>query len=504
MAKVANYFPDNYKKFNNIEQSFNELNSSELNSDELNSNFFHRELGNIEISSHNVSYNNIAFDIMRTSPYIIKALSNYFNVHWSGVFIPDYMFTNMISNELFDYMAKLKTVNLVHTMYQNKRMIDTFFYEYQDFSGINCTRDCKINVNNHMDIKFIYGMDHVLFMVSPYINMLIFTDMVIGIPANANEDEFFIMRHNMFYFSKNGNIGRYLLTDSNSISKQTEKIYDLNNIEALDSHSEQRKTYDTLQGMMIAEGKKEHIMIELDKDDNYIMNYNYHNSKNSMQVTYYSNIMNNGNIMEMHCKNKLLVGRYYDNTTKHDMLISQCMMNGDNGVRFRGKYVEEKQNGNIVKKELLKDDDTIYRKENGVVLIDMIKNIRIKDEVMIGWKVGKSANGENRIIKLMIPTDAHVIQPIDMEYHSTKGKQRCNKAIVMDIQFPDEGEEISIVPHEMVAYSSVYNNANNFEYKVGKEVTPDHFDDNNEISCTNGIHFYTNRHYVFDVYINRI
>jgi hypothetical protein len=73
----------------------------------------------------------------------------------------------------------------------------------------------------------------------------------------------------------------------------------------------------------------------------------------------------------------------------------------------------------------------------------------------------------------------------------------------MDIQFPEEGEEISIVPNEIVAYSYIHMTDIPFEYKVGKEIIPDSFDSNDDVSCTHGIHFYRNRHSVFDVYINR-
>jgi len=473
MAKVAKYFPDNYTQFNNMEIEM-ELEDT--------SNFFPREMGSIEISGHNISYNNLYFDIMNTSPYILNVLSNHFDIKWSGKFVPDYIVTNIFGNDALERHAMLKTFNIIYISKRHKIMIDKFLHEFQEFSGGNFKKDYHMPINNEINRKFIYSMDHIILMVTSEMNVLILDNIVIGMPNNMKEEEFFIMTPNMFYISINGIIGKYKLSSMKCVPME----------------------YDTLQGFLSSDGKTQLITVQSDKYNNFTMDYKYNSKKNPMYVTYHNKINNNGDIIEFYYKNKLFIVRNYNNTTKHDKLISQCMMDGENGVRFRGKYVEEKQNGNIVKKELLKDDNTIYRKENGVILIDMIKNIRIKDEVMIGWKVGKSANGENRIIKLMIPTDALVIQPIDMEYHSTKGKQRCNKAIVMDIQFPDEGEEISIVPHEMVAFSSIYNNMNNFEYNVGKEVVPDHFDTNDEVSCTNGIHFYTNRHYVFDVYINRM
>ena len=129
----------------------------------------------------------------------------------------------------------------------------------------------------------------------------------------------------------------------------------------------------------------------------------------------------------------------------------------------------------------------------------------MKDEIVIGWKVAKSLPnelGEKRIIKLGIPADAMIVKPIDMEYFNTRGKERCNKAIVMDIQLP-MNDEISIVPSETSAYSYIFNeNGMRFEYKVGMEVVPDIFDPNENESCTHGIHFYRDRQSVFDVYMN--
>jgi hypothetical protein len=95
-----------------------------------------------------------------------------------------------------------------------------------------------------------------------------------------------------------------------------------------------------------------------------------------------------------------------------------------------------------------------------------------------------------------------IVKPIDKEYFNTRGKERCNKAIVMDIQFAMD-EEISLVPTETSAYSYIFNeNGIRFEYKVGMEVVPDMFDPNEDESCTHGIHFYRDRKSVFDVYVN--
>ena len=72
----------------------------------------------------------------------------------------------------------------------------------------------------------------------------------------------------------------------------------------------------------------------------------------------------------------------------------------------------------------------------------------------------------------------------------------------MDIQYPTE-EEKSVVPNELVAYSYLFDtNLERFQYRVGAEVLPDSFDENENESCTNGIHFYRDRYTIFHMYIN--
>ena len=231
--------------------------------------------------------------------------------------------------------------------------------------------------------------------------------------------------------------------------------------------------------------------------------YYYEKYENNVKILSYTLQKTNGDIEEKMIKNNLYIDHSYNKDTDTSKLISQCMMNDTTGLHYRGKYEETKSKG-TTKKTLTKDDTIIYNKENNVVIVDMINNMTIKEDIIIGWKVAKSATNEKRIIKLAIPIDAKKIKPIDKEYFYTKGKERCNKAIVMDIQLPFEDNEISLVPTEMSAYSYIFNeNAERFEYTVGKEVVPDMFDENENESCTNGIHFYRDRKNVFDVYVNK-
>ena len=214
-------------------------------------------------------------------------------------------------------------------------------------------------------------------------------------------------------------------------------------------------------------------------------------------------IKQNGDREECYNKNGLLCKCVYDNTTKQSVIVSQCMMNNSNSdIRYRGTYKEIRSNGETVKKSLQKDDELIYNKEGGQVLIDKINTKSIKNEIQIVWKVAKSETGEKRIIKLGIPIDAKIVKPICDDFFYTRGKERCDKAFVMDIQYPTEEEE-SVVPDEIVAYSYLYDkNSESFQYRVGGEVIPDSFDENENESCTNGIHFYRDRYTIFDMYID--
>jgi hypothetical protein len=200
-------------------------------------------------------------------------------------------------------------------------------------------------------------------------------------------------------------------------------------------------------------------------------------------------------------KNGLLIHTTHHHATGIEKLISRCMITDSSGIRYRGTYTQEKQDGNIVKKSLLKDDLVVYNQEDGEVLINTIKRGRPENEMMIGWKVAKSESGEHRIVKLGIPVDAMIVSPITYEFFHKRGKQRCDKAIVMDIQYPSREEEESVVPHEMVAYSYLHTGETPFPYRVGSLVTPDEFDLNENECCTKGIHFYEIRMDIFDTYL---
>ena len=263
-----------------------------------------------------------------------------------------------------------------------------------------------------------------------------------------------------------------------------------------------------LQSTICNKNKTQKIKITVDNNGNIIKNYFFTNTVTNLKLLSHT-LYTNEKIVRTLNKNGLISQSTFVYDTKFEKYISQCMVNDPNsGLRYRGKYEEERKDGSIVKKTLTtndgKSDTVLYNKEENTVTVDVIQRTRKENEIVIGWKVVKSVNGELRILKLGIPEDADIVLPIDGEFFQTRGKERCNRAIVMDIQKAVKEEEISVVPDEMIAYSYLFTgNENNppFSYKVGSAVVPDFFDPNENESCTGGIHFYRNRNHVFDVYI---
>ncbi len=191
----------------------------------------------------------------------------------------------------------------------------------------------------------------------------------------------------------------------------------------------------------------------------------------------------------------------YKSKTNTSNIISVYSKEGDNNLRYRGKYKSSSKDGKTIKEILEINDKVVYEKDEEEVLIDSISNLTLKDDdLIIGWKITKNINGEYRIIKLGIPVDAEKLKPVHEEFFVTREKERSNKAIVMDIQLPVK-EEISVVPKEMVAYSFVYSDTNKFEYKVGCEVIPDTFCSDPAQSCASGIHYYRDRNSIFEIYL---
>jgi hypothetical protein len=175
------------------------------------------------------------------------------------------------------------------------------------------------------------------------------------------------------------------------------------------------------------------------------------------------------------------------------------MIDNNNLIQW-GIFEANKTQDNIDIKLKL-DDKLLYNKKNNNVIVDLISPpISANQEYIIGWKVGKNVNGEKRIIKLGIPFDAIKLIPIGDDFFASCRKERCNKALVLDIQELNLDEQITVVPRERSAYSYIYSN-NNTEYKIGEQIIPDGFNNNNMESCGQGIHFHRDRRAVFKMWI---
>ena len=179
--------------------------------------------------------------------------------------------------------------------------------------------------------------------------------------------------------------------------------------------------------------------------------------------------------------NKQIV-RNYNSINKQKFCGVECevmAMNsgGSNGIRYRGSYSELKNipDNKVINKVVKKDGNNIYEKKDEEVLIDTINNVKIRDTILIVWKAVKTEYGEWRVLKLALHPDAQYVRPIDELYWDTFEKERCDRAIVMDIQLPVKNEEISMVPQEMEVVSCVFKNTV-LKYKVGQEVKPDSYD----------------------------
>ena len=256
--------------------------------------------------------------------------------------------------------------------------------------------------------------------------------------------------------------------------------------------------------------KKETMNIMVSDNVDVLANsYCFENTETKCKILSH-NLSTCGKIISMINKNGMMIHSTYTRDTDTTYTISKCMMNDETGIRYRGTYTNEKQGDKNIKTTLQKDDDIIYNKEKECVTVDTLKPVRTENEIVIGWKVAKSLGGEYRIVKLGIPNDAVIVRPVDEDFFYYRGKQRCDKAFVMDIQLPIKDTETSVVPAETTAYSFVYNESDNenessspstlFSYKVGHLVTPTSFNPDETISCTNGIHFLKNRNDVIDVY----
>ncbi len=480
-TQVYNYFPNNYTMFDRMDYVDNDFEED---------NYHYIKHINLTAYSDTLSLDSVSFDSIQFSPSIVNVLSSGFKVNIDK-FVPNYSYNQYLDKNLMLKWSEDRILFLIEkkTHIIGTRIEQIFLNELKEFfNGYNFPNELNelnnfliSNFDDDKQFKVLYDDKLNIVIITKYYT-LTFIDNICVISNNMKAHEFVIFSNNKNYFSLGpGHIVDITFKINNKMIK--------------------------LNGSMIDPSKKQNIDITYDyKSKNLKINNHFYNANSNLKLISNRIEISNGDIVEFYNKNGLMVNYIYNKKTNISKLVSNCTVN-DSNLRYRGKYEEKRVGDKIVSKKLTKStesgDKLLYNKEYDQVLIDNVNNEKIKDEILIGWKVAKSPSGENRIIKLMIPNDAQIILPIDEEFFNTKGKERCDKAIVMDIQLPDESDEISVVPHEMVAYSYIYKIDKQFEYKVGKEIIPDSFDTNDDVSCTHGIHFYRNRHLVFDVYINR-
>ena len=418
-------------------------------------------------------YNVINFDFIEIPNNIVKNLKGLYKIDFTR-FVPKYIATQeTIIRKLFTTLLDFSnnTVSCLENSFYIHNKLITEFHQFS--KGFNLTNTCYSDIN----LNVLVDMNNNMVMINDNAILLIVCDTICIYNRSNKNTIMFSSSVNYFESSDATLFFKIFFKENNDIVVNT---------------------------IMNAPNTKiQYMTYNINSMKDCTTTYYYEKYENNLKLLSYSLQKHNGDLEEKYMKNNLYVEHDYNHSTDTSKLISQCMIGDNTGLHYRGKYEELKSKDNH-KKTLTKDDTIIYNKENNIVLIDSINNMNLKEDIIIGWKVAKSANNEKRIIKLMIPIDAKKIRPIDKEYFYTKGKERCNKAIVMDIQLPMEEDEISMVPSEMVAYSYIYNdNTERFAYMVGKEVVPDIFDENENESCTHGIHFYRNRMSVFDVYVNK-
>ena len=289
---------------------------------------------------------------------------------------------------------------------------------------------------------------------------------------------------------------KHLYFKKNDLTINLKYLYDISNSENI------------VYGYIKDKLKKELLNMKVNNKSDIKKIYKYSNKETNMELnssSFYDHDKNSEYLKFR--KNNCDFEEYYDHKNQLTHIISQCMISDNTGMRFRGKFTGTSQDGKPIKKSIYIDDELKYLLEGDEVKVDtLLSKKRKNDEGIIVYKIAKSEQDDLRIVKLFIPPDAKIARPIDEEYFITFGKERCDKAIVMDIQLPIKDEEISVVPKEMTAYSYIHkiNGTNSFEYKVGQEVYPDSFNSDENISCANGLHFYQDRLTVFKAFIDNI
>ena len=369
------------------------------------------------------------------------------------------------------------------------------------------------NSTYHQLLKMNY---YLLFSSVDFTEFILFNELFIIVFANDFISFIPCFEHAEILNSSNKSIRFNLITYKNFYLKHDDKIINIRVDNYIDNHIIRRENTHTDQdhiyriyGYIKDTNKQELLNFSIGNDMVMKKFYNYENKETKTKIK--SNGLLNIKTGEEYCKytkNQCDFEEYYNPVNRLHKVVSQCMISNDTtGLRFRGKY-SQTTIGDKTKKTIQFDEKTVREKDGGNVRTDLLERKIIKEgELVIGYKIAKSASGELRVIKLGIFPDSRIIRPIDSEYFITFGKERCDKAIVMDIQLPDKYTETSVVPEEHSAYSYVFKtsgtNGLGFEYKIGQEVIPDSFDLDEDNGCAHGIHFYSDRMNVFKAFVDK-
>jgi len=405
-------------------------------------------------------------------------LPNDFN-HIMNYFIPHFCMSELLTLDECNTFMMGRMYNMRSMLHPNSiLMLEEFYMENEIHkSDIEAQFNSFSSLIDNKNIRYYADKNSNIMIVSEDITIISIRDTLIAFKSSGD----------IFYVCSNDNHHQlYLKSHANAIFTYI-------------------TTKNNFKGILKTNNTDETMKISLDNMNNMFINFDYlHTFANDETQTITSKMVKlmNGSYYNVYKENDTNITRLYDSNTKKRFCISECMMNGNDGIRFRGNYSELSQNDKIIDKTIKKDDFILYNKKAEEVLVDNINNMKIRNDIMIVWKAVKTESGEWRVLKLAIHPDAQILRPIDKEYFNTYDKMRCDRAIVLDIQLPVKDEEISMVPDEKEVNSCVYKNTI-LKYIVGQEVIPDSYDANPDIGCSNGIHFFVNRTSVFDAYIDK-
>ena len=413
--------------------------------------------------------NNMKISYVELPKTVSLILKKNFNVHTEKFFPKTQEIitsNNITSNNIIS--NNIGSISITgHFSLSENLLIKEFLLEFKSFiPNTNLSNYFGQQINN---FTVAYDENNKMFAFG-YYTVFVIDDIVVIIPKKS--DEYFIIN------KKQG----YIYFDN------INGIFTMNN--------------NYLKGLIKKENKKHQNILIRDLGSWIMKKYFFNNYKTNLKMYYSSYELYGICLFENYLKNNLFVEKTHMKSFDNNdylKIVSKCMVNDDKEP-FCGTFTLE-QKGDEIEKKLSKGNTVVYHRFGKDVKLDALSKKEKTNDFTIGWKVAKSLNGDNRIVKLMIPNDAKIVKPIDEEYFYAKAKERCNKAIVMDIQLPDREIEISVVPEEKSAYSYVFDDTM-FEYKIGKLVEPDKFDENDNISCTHGIHFYSDRITVFNQYID--